>query len=144
MESEFYKKVQEIIKKGQRYKIEAYEFIMQALFYTQTKLKRQGHVTGKELLEGIKEYGIEQFGALTQTVFEQWGIRKTEDFGEIVFNLVNNGLLKRTEEDSIEDFKGVYKFKETFEAEHRRKFLEDIKRELDISDDSKKKDNKKI
>jgi len=144
METEFHKKVEEIFRKDPRYKMEAYEFLMQALFFTQNRLKRQGHVAGKELLEGVKEYGVEQFGLLAQTVFEQWGVKKTEDFGEIVFNLVDAGLLKKTEEDSIEDFKGVYEFKETFAEEYKRKFLEEIKRGLDIPDDSEKKDDKKV
>jgi uncharacterized repeat protein (TIGR04138 family) len=145
MDNEFLKKVSEIVREDKRYAIQAYEFLMQALFYTQTKLKRQGHISGKELLEGIKEYAIEQFGLLTRTVFEQWGIHSTEDFGKIVFNLVNRGLLKKTEEDSLEDFKGVYSFKETFKAEYYKKFSEEIKRGLEyLSDDSGQKNGQKI
>ncbi|MGE4357129.1 MAG: Minf_1886 family protein [Candidatus Omnitrophota bacterium] len=144
MDIEFYKKIKKILAKDPRYKISAYEFLFQALFYTQRKLNRRGHVTGKELLEGIKEYAVEQFGFLAQTVLEEWGVRRTEDFGEIVFNLVEVGLLKKTEEDSIEDFKGVYNFEEAFKEEHNRRLQEDIKRVISISEYPSKKNNKKI
>jgi len=116
MNIDFYKKVEEIIKHDFRYKADAYEFLMQALWFTQKKLKRSGHVTGKELLEGIREFALEQYGPLAKTVLEHWGIHSTEDFGEIVFNLVEAGLLKKTEEDSKEDFKDVYDFNEAFDV----------------------------
>jgi uncharacterized repeat protein (TIGR04138 family) len=144
MESEFYKKLRSILKSDSRYKLEAYEFLMQALFYAQSKLDRQGHVSGKELLFGIKEYGVQQFGPLAQTVFEQWGVKNTLDFGEIVFSLVNNGLLKKTDEDSLEDFKEVYEFKDAFRKEYEKNLSEDIRRELSLPDDTKEKDNKKV
>lgn len=144
MDIEFYKKIKNILQKDSRYKVAAYEFLFQALFYTQSKLNRQGHVTGRELLEGIKEYAVEQFGPLAKTVLEEWGIKTTDDFGEVVFNLVNEGLLKKTDEDKIEDFRGVYDFKEAFRIECERRLREDIKRALSISDNSSKKNDKKI
>ncbi len=144
MESEFYKKLKDILNRDSRYKAEAYEFLMQALFYTQSKLKRQGHITGKELLCGIKEYAVQQFGPLTQSVFEDWGVRNTDDFGEIVFNLVNNGLLRKTEDDSLDDFREVYEFRDAFRREYEKILSEDIKRELSMPDNLGKKDDKKI
>ena len=113
---EFHEKVEVIIKKDLRYKADAYEFVMQALWFTQEKMKKKGHVTGKELLEGIKEFGLAQFGPMAITVFEHWGVKTTQDFGEIVFNMVENGLLKKTEDDSIRDFKNVYNFKKVFDT----------------------------
>lgn len=115
MNTDFYKKVEELARKDSRYQPDAYEFVMQALWFTQEKLKRSDHVSGRELLGGIREFGLEQYGPMTLTVFQHWGIRTTEDFGEIVFNLVENGLLKKTEEDSRADFKNVYDFKEAFD-----------------------------
>ncbi|MCM8763671.1 MAG: hypothetical protein NC818_00810 [Candidatus Omnitrophica bacterium] len=144
MDIEFYKKIKEILKVDPRYKISAYEFLFQALFYTQTKLNRRGHVTGKELLEGIKEYAVEQFGPLAQSVLEDWGVEKTDDFGEIVFSLIDKGLLKKTEEDSLEDFKGVYDFQEAFNEEYKKRLREEIKRVLSISEYPSKKDDKKL
>ena len=87
---------------------------MQALYFTQGKLKREKHVNGQELLEGIREFAIEQYGPMVKTVFNHWGITKTGDFGNIFFNLVDKKLLSKTEEDSITDFKDVYDFEHTF------------------------------
>lgn len=112
----FYKKVEGIVKKDRRYKADAYEFLMCSLWFTQKKLKRPGHITGRELLEGIREFVLEQYGPLARTVLKHWGIKTTEDFGEIVFNLVENGLLKKTDKDSRQDFKNVYNFAEALDV----------------------------
>ncbi len=72
------------------------------------------HVSGQELLNGIRALALEQFGPMTVTVLEEWGVRRCEDFGEIVFNMVDNNLLAKTAEDSREDFKGGYDFDEAF------------------------------
>lgn len=116
--------LKKILGKDSRYKLEAYTFLMAALDYTVSKLPEHRHVTGQELLEGVKEYGLEQFGPMTRTVFEHWGVTSTEDFGNIVFNLIDVGLLGKTEEDSIDDFKGVYDFKEAFDKDYRYKLDE--------------------
>lgn len=115
MEKNFYQKVEELLKGDPRYKADAYEFLMQALHFTQKKLNRKGHVTGKELLGGIKEYALDKFGPMARAVFEHWGITKTDDFGEIVFNMVENNLMGKTDKDLKEDFRGVYDFKEAFD-----------------------------
>lgn len=106
--------IEHIVKRDTRYKIDAYNFVLQALNYTVSKLKKSRHVTGRELLEGIRQYVKEQFGPMDRTVLEHWGINFTEDFGNIVFNLVDAKILSKTEEDSIEDFKDGYDFKEVF------------------------------
>ena len=106
--------IERIINRDTRYKIDAYNFVLGALNYTVRKSRKPRHVTGKELLEGIKQYAKEQFGPMARTVFEHWGIKSTEDFGHIVFNLVDVKLLGKTEQDSIEDFKDGYDFKEVF------------------------------
>lgn len=110
----FHKVVEEIVRRDERYKEEAYLFLMEALEFTREKLKRQGHISGQELLRGIKDYAREKFGFLAPTVFEYWGVTNTEDFGEIVFNMVEAGLLRRRPEDKREDFKNVYNLKEAF------------------------------
>ncbi len=111
---DFYQQVEEICAQDKRYKPDAFEFVMQALAFTQDKFKRQKHVTGKELLEGIRELAIQQFGPMAQTVFAHWGIAKTRDFGNIVFLMVENKVLSKTEQDSLEDFQDVYDFEEAF------------------------------
>jgi len=115
----FLKVVEEIVAKDPRYKVEAYGFVMGALNYTESKLNKPRHVSGQELLEGIREYGLECFGLMTRTVFDNWGVRRTEDFGNIVFNMVDAGLLAKTEEDSIEDFQAGYDFKEAFDKGYK-------------------------
>lgn len=103
-----------ILDRDPRYRVEAYIFVFEALYYAREKFKAERHVTGKQLLEGIKELGLKKFGPMTKMVFEHWGVRETMDFGNIVFNMVNEGILSKTEEDKIEDFKDVYDFEEVF------------------------------
>ena len=102
-----------------RYSRDAYLFLREALDHTQTKLIRSEkskaqHVTGRELLDGLRDYALGQFGPMAKTVLNEWGIRNCEDFGEIVFNMVEHGLLSKTETDSRDDFKGGYPFDEAF------------------------------
>ncbi len=114
-----WKKLQEITKKDNRFSIHAYQFIFESLDFTASKLgkkynssrEEERHVTGQELSEGIKQYALEKFGFMTRKVFEQWGINRSRDFGEIVFNLVESGLMGKTESDSLEDFNNLYDFK---------------------------------
>jgi uncharacterized repeat protein (TIGR04138 family) len=113
-ESDFYGKVEKIVEKDPRYKVAAYAFVMLALNYTLSKLDKPRHVSGRELLGGIKEFGLSQYGPMTKTVFDYWGVRTTRDFGEIVFNLVENKLLGKTEEDKLQDFDNAYDFEEEF------------------------------
>jgi len=123
-ETTFEEAIERIVAKDPRYHRDAYLFVREALDYTQ-KLVSKGnkgrirHVTGQELLEGIRQFAIEQFGPMTLTVFEEWGIRNCQDFGEIVFNMVENKLLAKTERDSRDDFAGGYDFEEAF----RKPFL---------------------
>jgi uncharacterized repeat protein (TIGR04138 family) len=111
----------QIVAKDPRYYRDAYLFIREALDFTQKMIGRPKkheirHVTGKELLEGIREFGLQQFGPMATMVFKEWGIQSTEDFGEIVFNMVEWNVLAKTDHDSREDFKDGYNFFETFRA----------------------------
>lgn len=111
---DFRKAVEEIYAKDTRYKIDSYEFILQALRWTQRKLKKQGHVSGKELAGGCAKFAIEQYGPMAMAVLKHWGITKTQDFGNIVNNMIDAKLLSKTENDSIDDFKDVYSFDVVF------------------------------
>jgi uncharacterized repeat protein (TIGR04138 family) len=118
-----------LVARDPRYHRSAYLFLREALDYTQKQHSKNNknalrHVTGQELLEGIREYGLSQFGPMTLDVFDEWGLKSGEDFGEIVFNLVDYGLLSKTEKDSREDFKGGYDFYQTF----REPFLPEAKK----------------
>jgi uncharacterized repeat protein (TIGR04138 family) len=72
------------------------------------------HVAGPELLQGVREYALKEFGPMVVTVLSYWGIRSTEDIGHMVFNLIGAGIFGKTEDDSIEDFKNVFDFHEAF------------------------------
>ena len=107
--------VTEIAKHDGRYAREAYFFVSESLSFTQEMLDQKGHVTGQELLEGVKRYALSEFGYMARVVFESWGVNRTEDVGEIVFNMVNHSLLGKTETDTMEDFKDGYDFRKVFE-----------------------------
>lgn len=104
-----------VIDRDKRYDPESYSLVMSALDFTTRKLSRRGHVSADELLEGIKEYTIEQFGPMSRIVLEHWGIKSTNDFGEIVFNMIDVGMLGKTESDSKEDFDNRFDFKDAFD-----------------------------
>ena len=118
----------EIILEDPRYKVDAYEFVLNALSFTQKKFSRLRHVTGEELLEGIKILLMEKFGPMTLTVLEHWGVHATEDFGNIVFNLVHKRVLSQTEEDNIQNFKNGFDFEKVFSKGYRRRLEQKISR----------------
>lgn len=109
-----YDLLEPVLNKDHRYKPEAYVFVREGLDHTVRKLEKPRHVSGQELLEGMREYALQEYGPVTKRVLSEWGINECVDFGNIVFNLVNEGLLGKTEEDSIEDFRGGYGFHEAF------------------------------
>lgn len=123
---DFYQVVEEIYAQDSRYKADSYEFLMQALFFTQNKLKRQGHITGRELSEGVRQFSIEQFGPMAKTVLNHWGITKTQDIGNIVFNLADKKIISKTDSDSIDDFKDIYDFEAAFGNVLRDIIIKDI------------------
>jgi len=110
--------LEEIRRQDPAYAIEAYHFLLQALEFTLSRLDRRRHVDGKELLDGVRRYAVNRFGPMSRLVFEHWGVRRTEDFGRIVFHLVEHGVLSKTETDSIDDFVDVFDFKRVFEDEY--------------------------
>ena len=126
MSAEKTETILEIVRKDGRYSPQAYYFIFDALDYTIQRLRKVRHVTGSELLDGIRHYATAYFGFLAKTVLEEWGLTRTDDFGEIVFNLVEAGLLSRTDKDTREDFQNVFDFEEAFENEFRRS-LEEVR-----------------
>jgi len=108
-----------IVEQDRRYHRDAYEFLRDALEHVQKPIAKSRkvaicHVTGQELLAGLREYALTQYGPMAKTVLNEWGIHRCEDFGELVFNMVDNGLLSKTDKDSRDDFKGGYDFDEGF------------------------------
>jgi uncharacterized repeat protein (TIGR04138 family) len=110
-----------IVESDPRYHRDAYAFLRESLEFTQKLISKANknqvrHITGQELLHGIREYALITFGPMTATVFEEWGIRSCEDFGNMVFAMVENNLLRKQEQDSPGDFKNGYSFEEAFRA----------------------------
>ncbi len=108
-----------ILAKDPRFAREAYIFVREALDFTQKLIVKDSrghirHVTGQELLEGIRQYSLQQFGPMSATVFEEWGVKNCRDFGEIVFNMVEASLLAKTEKDTRSDFQNGYDFTDAF------------------------------
>ena len=108
--------LKEILREDQRYAREAYALVMEALAFTCTELGREGHVTGRELLDGFRKHVVKEYGPMARLTLAEWGIERGEDVGNIVFNLVEHNLLRKTDTDSIDDFAGGYDFHEAFEA----------------------------
>ena len=114
---------QRLLDHDSRYKIDAYQFVREALAYAQEDMQLgspdspegESHITGQQLCDAIREYGIEQYGYMTKIVLNSWGVSTTRDFGEVVFNLIAVGLMKKSDSDRLEDFVDYYDFDEVFQ-----------------------------
>ena len=111
-------KIFEITERDPRYAYEAYPFVLDAVESAAAEFAEVRHISGRELCDGIRELALARFGPLAKDVLNFWGIRTTGDFGNIVFNLVGEGLLLKTEEDSLADFMDVYDFDTAFEQKY--------------------------
>jgi uncharacterized repeat protein (TIGR04138 family) len=133
--------IAELLDKDRRYKYDAYVFVFEALSYAQGVLGMgaetasepteidserdqqpegpQRHVTGQDLCQAVRQLALRQYGYMAKTVLNSWGVHATGDFGEIVFNLIRIGHMRKTPEDRREDFDNVYDFDTAFEEEFR-------------------------
>ena len=122
--------IAKLLQEDRRYKIDAYAFVFEALNYAHTKLglgterepegeedepeegtrEIERHLSGQQLCEAIRQYALEQYGYMAKCVLNSWGVHSTGDFGEIVFNLINIGQMRKTPEDRREDFEDVFDF----------------------------------
>ena len=128
MDHNFEDVVDGISQKDPRYKSDAYVFVMDALSFAQRKFKCKTHVTGEQLLVGSRELLVHDFGPMTIPVLRHWGIKNTQDFGNIVFNMVEARLLSKTNDDCMDSFRDFYDFDEVFIREYRRKLARKISR----------------
>ena len=129
-------KLDEVVRRDSRYAYEAYEFVFAALAHTQRLLGRvpprksagehDHHVSGSQLLDGIRDLALREYGLMARTVFHLWGIDRTSDFGEIVFNLVAANLMSKTREDSRENFRDVYDLDQVLVRDYRIDFKEEV------------------
>ena len=111
-----------------RYHIDAYRFVFDALQFMQEKLEKSqaastddesAHISGPQLLEGVREVALDRFGLMAKAVFAHWGIDSTDDFGRIVFEMVERGEMRKTEQDRISDFYSVYQFDEALDRAYQ-------------------------
>ena len=115
----FEETVARICDKDSKYDIEAYYFVREGLEYAAEKYKEgetRRHVTGQELCEALREYALDEFGPAAHLVLTEWNLTKTDDFGEIVYRLINEGVFGKETKDSKDDFKDLYSFEEAFKA----------------------------
>lgn len=131
-------KLNEVVRCDPRYTYEAYEFVYAALRHTQQTLGREPpmemkkvregdyHVTGPQLLEGVRDLALREFGLMARTVFRTWGINSTADVGEIVFNLVAANLMSKTDEDNRADFRDVYDLDQVLVHDYRIDVKEEV------------------
>jgi uncharacterized repeat protein (TIGR04138 family) len=121
-EPDFGEIVSVICKEDPRFDRKAYDFVRLGLDHTVKEMRkkdtaraeRSRHVSGPELLEGLRMYALEQYGPLAKTVLNAWGITRCAHFGEIVFNLIEYNVFSKTESDRREDFSDLFDFDEAF------------------------------
>jgi uncharacterized repeat protein (TIGR04138 family) len=111
----------QLLQTDLRYRLNAYQFVRDSLAYAQEVLpneesekENEPHLTGQQLCEAIRLFAIDQFGYMSKTVLNNWGIQGTNDFGEIVYNLIDIGMMKKSETDEREHFADVYSFEKAF------------------------------
>jgi len=125
MEQLSFRDVVDLIRKDDpRYAKRAYFFLREALDYTVKKIRKaereagrrraSSHVTGQELLEGIRDYALRQYGPMAYLLLREWGINRCMDFGEMVYQLIDYGVFSKTESDRKEDFADIYTFEDAF------------------------------
>ena len=111
-----------ICKEDPRFDRKAYDFVRLGLDHTVKELRKKDtiradksrHVSGPELLDGLRAYALEQYGPLAKTVLNAWGVSRCRDFGDIVFNLIEYNVFSKTENDRREDFSDIFNFDEAF------------------------------
>jgi uncharacterized repeat protein (TIGR04138 family) len=122
----------ELLRRDKRYHLDAYVFVFDALRYAHEQLgmgkspgslddtvvadetEEERHITGQQLCEAIRLYAMKQYGGLSKSVLNHWGLQTTGDFGEIVFNLIAIGQMRKTDNDRREDFDAVFDFCDAF------------------------------
>ena len=121
MNDPFSTAVDAIVARDARFERDAYLFIRDALEYTTKQQKKKSgglpaehHVSGPQLLEGVRLYALSQYGPMVPTVFEHWRVRSCGDIGAIVFNLIEAREFGKSDQDTIEDFRSGYDFDEAF------------------------------
>ena len=111
--------LEDVVREKGLYDVEAYRFVFESLDFLLGKLDERRHVTGAELAHAVRELALERFGFMAKTVLHEWGLRRTADIGEIVFHLVGEGFMSKTESDRKSDFDNIYDFDAAFDQGYR-------------------------
>jgi uncharacterized repeat protein (TIGR04138 family) len=117
----------EIVARTGLYPVEAFEFVRSGLGYTAQKVypddeklsESEQHVSGRQLCYGLRDFAIRRYGLLAKPVLYHWNVRRTGDFGRIVFAMIDSGMMRKTPQDCIEDFDNVFDFAQAFEPPQR-------------------------
>lgn len=107
-----------ILLREPRFHEHAYLFVLSALEFCQTRLPERRHITGRELAESCRDLALQRYGVLARMVLEHWGMTSTSDFGDVVFTLVDLGLLLSQATDTRGDFADVFAFEDVFDREY--------------------------
>ncbi|MFW6039560.1 MAG: Minf_1886 family protein [Gemmatimonadota bacterium] len=110
--------IAQLCRRNPKYATKAYIFVLEALHRRMLELDAPRHIAGPELAGAVRDLAIKRFGLLARTVLEHWGVHATSDLGEIVFAMVDYGVLTKEDTDSREDFEGLFSFERVFEAEY--------------------------
>jgi uncharacterized repeat protein (TIGR04138 family) len=115
---QFEQSVVSILKREKRFDPHAYFFLKDALDFTlkraaETNAGQARHVTGQELLEGFRDFALEQFGPMASTLMREWGVRKCQDVGDMVFHLIEEQVFGKQDSDRREDFAESFDFEDS-------------------------------
>ena len=120
------KSLDEVVEELGLYPREAFDFVRLGLNYTvgelhgdETDPEVSRHVSGQQLCEGLRDYALKQWGLLASTVLRRWNVTRTDDFGRMVFTLVDNGFMSKTDDDTQVDFTNVFDFATAFDSGYR-------------------------
>ena len=116
---DFYRELEDVAESSGQFRTEALLFLFRALEHCRRRTRRAGHVTGQELTESARLLAISEYGPMAKSVLNHWGVTRTEDFGKLVFLLVKHGLLSKTDDDKIEDFRNGFDFEVAFVDNYR-------------------------
>ena len=110
-------KLAQILVRDDRYRRESYRFVQEGLEFTMQRRGRRGHVSGRDLVLGLRDLARERFGLMARTVLTQWGVKSTSDFGELVFNMIEEDIMSKQDCDTRADFADIFDFEEAFERD---------------------------
>jgi uncharacterized repeat protein (TIGR04138 family) len=110
--------LERLMERTPRFHGKAYLFLLTALHAVLDSLEERRHISGEELADGVRKLALQHYGPMARIVLAHWGIHSTEDLGEIVFAMVECGILEKQEKDRMEDFRALFDFEEAFELDY--------------------------